>query len=295
MSKVFRRPMFRKGGGVNMNGIMSGIQDREMHAESDPMGVGGQQDLTPSERIKQVYEKYQEPAIDPVAQLLIQGGLRGLSQTGGGGTLANLALAFQEPTGKFFETAQKRKDVQRELELAGVEADISADLQKQEMDQKAEIARLERDLLQAEGDADRQNKIAVELEKRKTKLLEIQEKSKFPDVSKTEQVRPAFENVVSGLSEMYADSKNPAVKLAPDLTAFNVTKFRREATPELISKFKGFKPYTFDRQGNVAELPLTAYQPGDIIYDPKTADFLVFDNQGDTYRLDPLTYEIQER
>jgi hypothetical protein len=94
---------------------------------------------------------------------------------------------------------------------------------------------------------------------------------------------------------MYSDSKNPAVKLAPDLTAFNVTKFRREATPELISKFKGFKPYTFDRQGNVAELPLTAYQPGDIIYDPKTADFLVFDNQGDTYRLDPLTYEIQER
>ena len=29
MSRVFRRPMFRKGGGVNMNGIMSGIEDRQ--------------------------------------------------------------------------------------------------------------------------------------------------------------------------------------------------------------------------------------------------------------------------
>lgn len=283
MSRVFKRPMFRKGGNVG-EGIMTGIRDN--FQEGTPL---------PSERIKEVYEKYKEPAIDPLSQLLIQGGLRGLSQTGGGGTLANLALAFQEPTEQFFETTQKRKDFQRELEVAGVEADISLQLQKQEMDQKAEIARLERDLLQAEGDRDRQNKIAVELEKRKTALAEIQEKAKFPDVSKTEQVRPAFENVVADLSEMYSDSKNPAVKLAPDLTAFNVTKFRREASPELISKFKGFKPYSFDNQGNVAELPLSGYEAGDIVYDPKTADFLVFDNQGNTYRLDPLTYEVQER
>ena len=34
MSKVFRRPMFRKGGGANMNGIMSGIQDRQNYQEA---------------------------------------------------------------------------------------------------------------------------------------------------------------------------------------------------------------------------------------------------------------------
>jgi len=79
------------------------------------------------------------------------------------------------------------------------------------------------------------------------------------------------------------------------------TGLNQLARQQLLAQKSGEdKLYTIDgalvdRQGNVAELPLTAYQPGDIIYDPKTADFLVFDNQGDTYRLDPLTYEIQER
>ena len=38
MSKIFRRPMFRKGGGANMNGIMSGIEDRENYAEAGRVG-----------------------------------------------------------------------------------------------------------------------------------------------------------------------------------------------------------------------------------------------------------------
>ena len=41
-------------------------------------------------------------------------------------------------------------------------------------------------------------------------------------------------------------------------------------------------------------MPTDNYKPGDIIYDPLTTDFLVFDNTGGTYRLDPLTFEIQE-
>ena len=43
--------------------------------------------------------------------------------------------------------------------------------------------------------------------------------------------------------------KNPAVKERPDLTAFNITKFRREAKPEVLAKYRGFKPYTFDNKG----------------------------------------------
>ena len=75
MSRVFRRPMFRKGGEVG-GGIMTGI--RSNFEEGTPK---------PSERIKEALKKFEEPAFDPVSQLLIQGGLRGLSQTGGGGTL----------------------------------------------------------------------------------------------------------------------------------------------------------------------------------------------------------------
>ena len=38
MSRIFRRPMFRKGGGANMNGIMSGIEDRQNYAEAGRVG-----------------------------------------------------------------------------------------------------------------------------------------------------------------------------------------------------------------------------------------------------------------
>ena len=72
-------------------------------------------------------------------------------------------------------------------------------------------------------------------------------------------------------------SKNPAVKANPGETAFNITKFRREATPEILTKFKGFKPYTFDNKGNIIALPLDNYRPGDIIYDPISKEFEIFD------------------
>jgi hypothetical protein len=100
--------------------------------------------------------------------------------------------------------------------------------------------------------------------------------------------------VVSDLTTTYTQSKNPAVKIAPDQTAFNVTKFRREADPKIIAKYKGFKPYTYDSKGTILALPIDNYQPGDIVYDPVNSEFLVFDNAGGTYRLNPLTYEIEE-
>ena len=274
--------MFRKGGEVE-GGITSGMRSNFQNG-------------TPSDRIKQALTKFSTPAIDPVAQLLIQGGLRGFSETGGGSTLGNLALAFEPAVNQAFKSMQGQQDFLRDIELAGVEADIS----KEQTDEKnrltKEIADLEIQSKAAEGDKNRQNKIQVELEKRKTKLAELQFKVDNPEASdlRTDQVRPAFENVVSGLTATYAESKNPAVKAAPDLTAFNITKFRREAKPEVLAKYKGFKPYTFDNKGKILALPIDKYKPGDIIYDPVTTDFLIFDNAGGTYRLDPLTFEIQE-
>ena len=280
--QTFKRPMFRKGGEVE-GGITSGMRSNFQNG-------------TPSDRIKQALTKFSTPAVDPVAQLLIQGGLRGFSETGGGSTLGNLALAFEPAVNQAFKSMQGQQDFLRDIELAGVEADIS----KEQTDEKnrltKEIADLEIQSKAAEGDKNRQNKIQVELEKRKTKLAELQFKVDNPEASdlRTDQVRPAFENVVSSLTTTYAESKNPAVKAAPDLTAFNITKFRREAKPEVLAKYKGFKPYTFDNKGKILALPIDKYKPGDIIYDPVTTDFLIFDNAGGTYRLDPLTFEIQE-
>ena len=283
--KTLRRPMFRKGGEVG-GGIMTGVM-RENYDNGTPR---------PSERITKVLEQFSEPAFDPVSQLLIQGGLNTMTQTGGGGLLGNVAKAFQAPTGQFFKDMSKRQGVKRDIALEGVIADIGQEQKTAENQLKREIADLEIQFKTSEGDKDRQNKINVELEKRKTKLAELQFKKDNPEVSdlRTDQVRPAFENVVNTLTTTYVDSKNPAVKANPNQTAFNVTKFRREAKPEVLSKYKGFKPYTFDNKGNIIPLPTDRYQPGDIIYDPLSSDFLIFDNAGGTYKLNPLTFEIEE-
>ena len=62
MSKILRRPMFKRGGEVG-GGIMSGIRTNYQGGTTPK----------PSERIKAVLEQYSKPAVDPVAQLLIQG------------------------------------------------------------------------------------------------------------------------------------------------------------------------------------------------------------------------------
>lgn len=293
MSNIFKRPMFRRGGEVG-GGIMTGIVDREMHALSDPNGVGGQTPL-PSERIKAALEKYSEPAVDPVAQLLIQGGLRGMSETSGGSLFGNLAKAFQDPTAELFSQMQKRKDVDREVALAGVEADIGADLQKQKLDQEAKQAQLQRDFVAAQGDLDRQNEIRKEIIKGQNKIDELQFMIDNPDADLAKKgVIPSPETRVSDLTQVFMESDNIAIAKNPELAANNIIRFRVNASPEIQSQFKGYVDYTYDNKGNTVRVPPTG-EPGSIIYDPGTSDFLIFDNQGETYKLNPLTYDAEER
>jgi hypothetical protein len=283
MSNVFKRPMFRRGGEVG-GGIMTGI--RNNFQEGTP---------SPSERIAEVLKEYEEPAFDPVAQLLIQGGLRGMSQTGGGSTIANLAKAFEDPTAKFFESAQKRKDVQREVALAGVEADIGADLQIQKLNEEAKQSQLQRDFVAAQGDLDRQNEIRKEIIKGQSKINELQFLIENPEADLAKKgVIPSPEARVSDLTQVFMESDNIAISKNPELAANNIIRFRVNATPEIQSQFKGYVDYTYDNKGKVVRVPPKG-EPGNIIYDAGTSEFLIFDNQGDTYRLNPLTYEAQER
>jgi hypothetical protein len=127
MSRVFRRPMFR-GGSTNMNGIMSGIEDRKNYQEGS----------TPSERYAEIFKKYSQPAMDPLSKLLIQGGLRGLSETRGGGTLANMALAFEKPAEQLMSDLQQRKNAERDMALAGLGMDIKAEQSREARMQQVE-------------------------------------------------------------------------------------------------------------------------------------------------------------
>ena len=131
MSKIFKRPMFRKGGPTNgMTGIMSGIQDRNNYQ------VGG----SARERLEKVYEEYPTQSVDPLSQFLIQGGLNLMSATPRGGALATAAEAFKEPTAGLFKGLGAEDRAKRELALAGEQLDIEQEQAKEiaEIKQKVE-------------------------------------------------------------------------------------------------------------------------------------------------------------
>ena len=120
--------MFRKGGEA-MGGIMDNIQPRENFALGD-------KDPTRGERfVEEVLAEY-KPAVDPINQLLIEGGLRTLGTTGQGGTLANIAAAFQDPTRNLFNQLQKRKDFESKIKIAGKEMDIKDEASKEEFERE---------------------------------------------------------------------------------------------------------------------------------------------------------------
>jgi hypothetical protein len=137
MSRIFKRPMFRKGGPTNnMNGIMSGIVDRENHAVSDEMGVGGQ---TARERLLALYDQTPDKSIDPLSQFLIQGGLNLMSATPRGGTLATAAEAFKQPTGQLFQDLGAKEKARRKIAMEGEILDIERGFEKEQSQLEGQI------------------------------------------------------------------------------------------------------------------------------------------------------------
>ena len=137
MSKVFRRPMFRKGGQVN-EGIMTGIVDRENHAENPfvggQRGMGVNTDFGLEEKVnttpqmnlpdlktmtKENIDLLLEAAgdrggYDPLTQFLLQYGPAAAKQTGGG-TFANLIAAAEKPVASLIASKQKEDDFLRSI------------------------------------------------------------------------------------------------------------------------------------------------------------------------------------
>ena len=115
MSRVFRRPMFR-GGSTNMNGIMSGIEDRENF-----------QDGTTAERLQKIAEQYPDQGISPLNQFLIQGGLNLMSQPSTGSTLGDIATAAKAPTAQLLKDLSARGQLRKKLALEGEVMDIESE------------------------------------------------------------------------------------------------------------------------------------------------------------------------
>jgi len=132
MSKVFRRPMFR-GGSTNMNGIMSGIEDRTNYNIGSPgqkneIGLG--QPVSARERLEGVADKFSSSGMDPFNQFLIQGGLNLMSQPSTGGLLSDIATAAKDPATNLFAGLSERDKLKRDIALSGEQLDIESDINK---------------------------------------------------------------------------------------------------------------------------------------------------------------------
>ena len=127
MSKVLRRPMFR-GGSTNMNGIMSGIQDRKNYAN------GPEDPSVDSSRFKEILEEirpvikeslpaYEKPTgfENPLYQLGIQTGLDLMSRADSQNLLRNIGAAGARQTPAFFKNLAEERGRKRKYE-EGVES-----------------------------------------------------------------------------------------------------------------------------------------------------------------------------
>jgi hypothetical protein len=118
MSRIFRRPMFRKGGGANMNGIMSGIEDRQNYQDAGRVG-----ELT-KEYTSQLGANAEDKGFDPLTTFLLQYGPQVAGQTGGGNLIGNLLLAAEKPVQNIIENQAERRKYLRDLKAGATELAI---------------------------------------------------------------------------------------------------------------------------------------------------------------------------
>jgi len=145
MSRVFRRPMFRKGGPTNgMNGIMTGIVDREMHSVSNPNGVGNQDIKSKVQNRIDLIESISGGTglDDPLTSFLLQYGPALATARPTGGIIGTAVGAAKEPVANLLSDLQAKKKLK-----TGVALEVLKDLD----DKDVESLRDEAQKLAAEG------------------------------------------------------------------------------------------------------------------------------------------------
>ena len=111
MSKILKRPMFRKGGPA-MSGIMSGIKPRQNYALGEDVQAY-------RDEFTEAYGSVpQSGAFDPLTQLLIGFGQQAMTEPSSGNALRDLVKASKKPSETFFKAKSKEAADKRNVQLA---------------------------------------------------------------------------------------------------------------------------------------------------------------------------------
>jgi len=294
MSRVFRRPMFR-GGSTNMNGIMSGIEDRKNYSI-------GTESPSAGDRYKEIYDKYAQPAIDPLGKYLIQGSLQGFSENRGGSTLGNLGLAFGgENLNQLFSDIEGQRTSARDMELAKLGYDIEDETAKkniaredllrtedqtfkqsllnQEIQAKANLADLKRKFDAEQKGSDRANKIAVEIQKGENKIAELQFKKDNPEIGK-EFAAQTPEEQFKVFTNLYLQSNIPPIKNNAAVLADFRLKHSNQGYYELN--------YNYSNKSKKYEPDFSAIPVGGLTYDPTQGKAFRRNKDGSFTELNPF-------
>jgi len=142
MSKVFRRPMFRKGGSTNgMTGIMSGIQDRNNYKDAGRVG-----ELTKENLDLLMQNAPQDTGFDPLTTFLLQFGPSLATAKPTGNIVSTALSAAQKPVESLLASQAERRKYLRDLKSGAAQLAIEQagkeKLLEKEIAGRKEIAQL---------------------------------------------------------------------------------------------------------------------------------------------------------
>lgn len=115
MSRIFKRPMFRKGGTTG-GGIMDNVVERGQYAESNAKDFKG---LSIEDKINLVegLGGSDKGLGDPLTQFLLQVGPNIATQTGKGGIIPNILEASKKPVADLIQAQRARKKTRQAIGL----------------------------------------------------------------------------------------------------------------------------------------------------------------------------------
>ena len=134
MSKILKRPMFRKGGPTN-EGVVSLAQPRRNYQYGSPEQLIKQypayesviKDASAREALTSAFAGQGRTKSDRLGDLLISGGLNLMSARPRGNIFATAAESFKEPTAQLLKEKQEEDRFKRQIKLQAVTGALKLD------------------------------------------------------------------------------------------------------------------------------------------------------------------------